>query len=58
MELNYKLARVVAGPLAGTAIDLFTMIIYGTVLLMFNVPLTLIATALTVCNLLYLRKSR
>ncbi len=56
MELNYKLASVVAGPLAGTAIDLLTMIIYGVVLLMFNIPLTLIATALTVCNLLYLRK--
>jgi ATP-binding cassette subfamily C protein len=56
MELNYKLARVVAGPLASTAIDLLTMIIYGAVLLMFNVPLTLIATALTVCNLLYLRR--
>ena len=26
MELNYKLAQVVAGPLASTAIDLLTMI--------------------------------
>jgi ABC-type bacteriocin/lantibiotic exporter with double-glycine peptidase domain len=56
MELNYKLSRVVAGPLASTAIDLLTMVIYGVVLLMFNVPLTLIATALAVSNLLYLRR--
>jgi NHLM bacteriocin system ABC transporter peptidase/ATP-binding protein len=56
MELNYKLAQVVAGPLASTTIDLLTMVIYGVVLLMFNVPLTLIATALAVFNLLYLRR--
>jgi NHLM bacteriocin system ABC transporter peptidase/ATP-binding protein len=56
MELNYKLAQVVAGPLASTMVDLLTMVIYGAVLLMFNVPLTLIATALTVFNLLYLRQ--
>lgn len=56
MELNNKIAAVVAGPLAGTAIDLITMIIYGSVLLIVNVPLTLIATAFAAFNLVYLRK--
>ena len=56
MELNTRLAKVVAGPLAGTIIDLMTMLVYGTVLLMFNVPLTLIATAFTTINLIYLRR--
>jgi ATP-binding cassette subfamily C protein len=55
MELNSKLAGVVAGPLAGTAIDLMTMIIYGIVLLLVNAPLTLIATLFATFNLLYLR---
>ena len=56
MELNNKLAGVVAGPLASTAIDLMTMIIYGTVLLLFHVPLTIIATVFAVFNLAYLRR--
>lgn len=56
MELNDKLASVVAGPLAGTAIDLMTMVIYGAVLLLFNVPLTVIATVFAVFNLIYLRR--
>ena len=56
MELNSRLARVVAGPLAGTIIDLLTMLVYGTVLLLFNVPLTIIATAFTLINVIYLRR--
>lgn len=56
MELNNKLAGVVAGPLAGIAIDLLTMVIYGAVLLLFHVPLTLIATTFAVLNLVYLRR--
>jgi ATP-binding cassette subfamily C protein len=56
MELNSKLASVVAGPLAGTAIDLMTMIIYGIVLLLFHAPLTLIATSFAMINLIYLRR--
>jgi ATP-binding cassette subfamily C protein len=56
MELNTKLARVVAGPLAATLIDLVTMLIYAPVLLMFNVPLTLIAVLFATFNLFYLRR--
>lgn len=56
MELNGKLANVVAGPLVGTAVDLFTMLIYGTVLLLFNLPLTLIAITFAGFNLFYLRR--
>ena len=55
MELNGKLATVVTGPLLNTVIDLVTMVLYGAVLLMFNVPLTLIATAFAMTNLFYLR---
>jgi ATP-binding cassette subfamily C protein len=56
MDLNSKLARVVAGPLMGTIIDLMTMVIYGVVLLLFHVPLTLIATSFAAVNLIYLRR--
>jgi NHLM bacteriocin system ABC transporter peptidase/ATP-binding protein len=56
MDLNTKLANVVAGPLVGTVIDLVTMVVYGIVLLLFNLPLTLIATAFATINLLYLRR--
>ena len=55
MELNGKLATVVTGPLLNTVIDLVTMVLYGAVLLMFHVPLTLIATAFAMINLFYLR---
>jgi ATP-binding cassette subfamily C protein len=56
MDLNTKLANVVAGPLVGTIIDLMTMVIYGAVLLLFQIPLTLISTAFATINLLYLRR--
>ncbi len=55
MELNGKLATVVTGPLLNTVIDLATMLLYGAVLLMFHVPLTIIATAFAMINLFYLR---
>ena len=56
MDLNSKLATTVAGPLLNTIIDLATMVLYGVVLLMFHVPLTLIATAFAMVNLLYMRQ--
>ncbi len=56
MDLNGKLATSVAGPLLNTFIDLATMVLYGIVLLMFHVPLTLVATAFALVNLLYLRR--
>jgi NHLM bacteriocin system ABC transporter peptidase/ATP-binding protein len=55
MELNSKLANVVAGPLTATIIDLLTMVVYGTVLLFVHAPLTLIAIAFSGINLAYLR---
>ncbi len=56
MDLNNKLATTVAGPLLNTIIDLATMVLYGVVLLMFHVPLTLIATAFAMVNLFYMRQ--
>ncbi|REJ68238.1 MAG: NHLP family bacteriocin export ABC transporter peptidase/permease/ATPase subunit [Planctomycetota bacterium] len=55
MELNDKLASVVAGQLASIVINLFTMIVYGAVLLLIHWPLTLIATGFALANLVYLR---
>jgi NHLM bacteriocin system ABC transporter peptidase/ATP-binding protein len=55
MELNSKLARVVSGPLISTVVDLFTMLVYGSVLLLFHVPLTMCAVGFALLNLWYLR---
>jgi len=55
MELNGKLSGVVAGQLTSIVVSLFTMTVYGVVLLLIHWPLTLIATAFATFNLVYLR---
>ncbi len=56
MGLNSKVSGVIAGQLIGTLIDLFTMLIYGAVLMLVSVPLTLIAGSFAAINIAYLRR--
>ena len=49
-QLNEQIATTVAGPLTNLGIDLFTMLLYGVVLVCFSPLLTGIAVALALVN--------
>ena len=57
VELNRRIAGLLAGELAASLVNVLTMAIYGAVLLAYDVQLTLIAVALVVGNLAILRIS-
>jgi ATP-binding cassette subfamily C protein len=54
MELNTKLSGVLAGQFIAIVISLFTMILYGTVLMLIHWQLTIMATLFAMGSLLYL----
>lgn len=54
-SLNDKVADVLAGQVAITCIQLFTMIVYGAVMFYYSVVLTLIGIAFALINFAFLR---
>jgi ATP-binding cassette subfamily C protein len=54
-RINDLMAGLIAGQISSTAIGLITMVLYGAVLMSYNMTLTLIGVGSTVLNFLFMR---